>query len=306
MLTQCRNLAFVLVFAVWPWFAAHAESVSVVDDSGKTVSLIGPAKRIISLSPHITELVFAAGAGDKLVGTVEYSDFPEAAKSIKRIGNHSSIDLERISTLRPDLIIAWDSGNPKAAIEKLKQLGYPLFLSEPRSLKDIATTMHRFSKLANTEMVANKAIDDFEKRYAQIKEKYQSNDTVTVFYEIWYQPMMTVGGGHIINEVIETCGGSNVFARLSALAPTISIESILAANPQAIIGGSNIGDKLFVWQRWSRLDAARYKNLFHVEWDHINRHSPRILNAVVEVCDALNVARQNMQASERSQVEHAK
>ena len=306
MLTQCRNLVFVLIFAGWPWITAHAESVSVVDDTRQTVSLTRPAMRIISLSPHITELVFAAGAGGKLVGAVEYSDFPEAAKSIERIGNHSSIDLERISTLKPDLIIAWDSGNPKAAIEKLKQLGYPLFLSEPRSLKDIVTTMHRFSKLANTEAVANKAIDDFEKRYEQIREKYQSNDTVTVFYEIWYQPLMTVGGGHIINEVVETCGGSNVFARLSALAPTVSIESILAANPQVIIGGSNIGDKLFVWQRWPRLDAARYQNLFHVEWDHINRHSPRILNAVVEVCDALNVARQNMQASERSQVEHAK
>ncbi len=291
---QCRNLCFALAISALPWIAAQAETVSVVDDAGQTVSLTKPAARIISLSPHITELVFAAGAGDKLVGAVEYSDFPEAAKSIERIGNHSSIDLERISTLKPDLIIAWESGNPKAAIEKLKQLGFPLFLSEPRALKDILTTMHRFSKLANTEAVANKAIDDFEKRYAQIQKQYRSNDTVTVFYEIWYQPMMTVGGAHIINEVIETCGGSNVFARLSALAPTISIESILAANPQVILGGSNIGDKLFVWQRWPRLDAARYKNLFHVEWDHINRHSPRILNAVVEVCDALNIARKNM------------
>jgi iron complex transport system substrate-binding protein len=301
-----RNLVFFLVLSGWPWLAAQAESVSVIDDEGQTVSLTSPAVRIISLSPHITELVFAAGAGDKLVGVVEYSDFPEAAKSIERIGNHSSIDLERISTLKPDLIIAWNSGNPKAAIEKLKQLGYPLFLSEPRSLKDIVTTMHRFSKLANTEAVASKAIVDFEKRYAQIKEKYQSNDTVTVFYEIWYQPMMTIGGGHIINEVIETCGGSNVFARLSALAPKISIESILAANPQVILGGSNIGDKLFVWRRWSRLDASRYKNLFHVEWDHINRHSPRILDAVVEVCDALNVARKNIQSAEQSKVEKPK
>lgn len=306
MHTRCRNLVLVLIFSGWPLITAHAEGVSVLDDAGRSVLLAKPAARIVSLSPHITELVFAAGAGDKLVGTVEFSDFPEAAKSIERIGNHSSIDLERISTLKPDLIIAWDSGNPKAAIEKLKQLGYPLFLSEPRTLKDIVTTMHRFSKLADTEAIASKAIDDFEKRYAQIKEQYQSNDTVTVFYEIWYQPMMTISGGHIINEVIETCGGSNVFARLSALAPTISIESILAANPQVIIGGSNLGDKLFVWQRWPRLDASRYKNLFHVEWDHINRHSPRILDAVVEVCDALNVARKNIRTSEQSQMEKAK
>ena len=294
MSIQSRFRCFVLVFSVLQWSLVFAEPVSVVDDAGQTVSLAKPAARIVSLSPHITELVFAAGAGDRLVGAVEYSDFPEQAKSIERIGNHSSINLERISTLKPDLIIAWDSGNPKAAIEKIRQLGYPLFLSEPRSLKDILSTMHRFAKLANTETVAGKAIADFNERYDQIKEKYRTNDRVTVFYEIWYQPLMTVSGNHIINEVIEICGGSNVFARLSALAPTISIESILAANPQVIIGGSNIGDKLSVWRRWPRLDAARYNNLFHVEWDHINRHSPRILDAVVQVCDSLNVARENI------------
>lgn len=293
-----RYFCFVLAFCSGLWLPAHAEPLSVVDDVGRMVTLEKPAARIISLSPHITELVFAAGAGDRLVGAVEYSDYPEAAKSVERIGNHSSIDLERISVLNPDLIIAWDSGNPKAAIEKLKQLGYPLFLSEPESLNDIATTMQRFSVLANTEVVATPVIKEFEDRLAAIKDKYRTNATVSVFYEIWYQPLMTVNGSHIINEVIEICGGSNVFARLSALAPTISLESILAANPQVIIGGSNIDDKLFAWTRWSRLDAVRYNNIFHVDWDHINRHSPRILDAVVEVCDAFKTARENMRKAD--------
>ena len=275
-------------------FAVQAQSVSAEDDTGRTVSLPSPAQRIISLSPHITELLFASGAGDKLVGVVEYSDFPEEAKSIERIGNHSSIDLERITVLKPDLVIAWESGNPKAAIEKLKQLGYPLFLSEPRSLADIASSMRRFSKLANTEKTADAAIADFEKRFDQLKNQYKTADILGVFYEIWYQPMMTVNGQHIISEVIELCGGRNVFSQLSILAPNISTESVIAANPQVIIAGSNIGERLFDWKRWQTMDAVRFDNLFHVEWDHINRHSPRILEAVEEVCIALNKARKKI------------
>lgn len=293
-------LSFVLVLICWPWLTIHAENLSVFDDVGQTVTLSKPATRIISLSPHITELLFAAGAGDRLVGVVEYSDFPEEAKRIERIGNHSSIDLERISVLKPDLIVAWESGNPKSAIEKLANMGYPLFLSEPRTINDIVTTMQRFSVLANTEAVANERIAKFEKRFAKIKQKYQDQTPVTVFYEIWYQPMMTVNGDHIISQVIETCGGQNVFSRLGSLAPAVSAESILAANPQVIIGGSNLGNKLHVWERWARLDAVRYKNLFQVDWNHINRHSPRILDAVVEVCEALKQARQNIEKTDKS------
>lgn len=289
----------ILVVATCGWSNLLAQTVSVSDDSGQVVTLSHPAKRIISLSPHITELVFAAGAGERVVGVVEFSDFPEAAKSIERIGNHSSIDLERISVLKPDLVIAWDSGNPKAAIEKLKQLGYPVFLSEPRSLHDIASSMQRFSKLANTQNLADKAIADFEERFEQLKQKYKANIQVKVFYEIWYQPMMTVNGDHIISEVIELCGGNNVFSQLASLAPNISQESVIAANPQAIIAGSNIGERLYDWKRWTSLDAVRFNNLFHVEWDHINRHSPRILNAVEEVCEALNTARKNIESGNK-------
>ena len=284
-----------------PWCGVYAGKVSVVDDQGNSISLEKSVNRIISLAPNITELLFAAGAGDKIVGTVEYSDFPEKAKSIERIGNHSAIDLERISILKPDLIIAWQSGNPKAAIDKLKKLGFRVFMSEPRSLNDIVTSMQRFSSLAGTESFADKAIDEYRKRYTSLKKKYQSSGSVKVFYEIWYQPMMTVNGEHIISEVIEFCGGENVFSGLGQLAPSISVESILAAKPQAIIAGSNIGDRLFDWKRWTTLDAVRMGNLFHVEWDHINRHSPRILDAVIQVCDALNIARKNIRASGEAQ-----
>jgi len=274
-----------------------AQDIRVIDDAGTTVVLPRPAQRIISLAPHITELLFAAGAGDKIVGAIEYSDYPEQAKLIERVGNHSTIDLEKISVLKPDIIIAWQSGNPRAAIDKLQQLGYTIFQSEPKSILDIASTMQRFSELTATQQVANQAIVQFQHRYRQLQQRYKNKTPVSVFYEIWNQPMMTVNGRHLINEIIEFCGGRNVFAELDNLAPTVAVEPVLAANPQVIIASSHNGDApqwLDDWKNWPGLDAVRYKNLFFVNWNYINRHSPRIINGIEEVCTALEKARANI------------
>jgi len=280
----------------------NADDIVVRDDLGNMLRLMQPAQRIISLSPHATELLFAAGAGDKIVGVTEYSDYPPAAKSIQQIGNFNSIDLERVSLLKPDLIIAWQSGNPAAAIARLRELGYPLFLSEPRSLLDIPKNLQRLAKLAGTEAQAQRAIDVYNNKLQQLKARYAEKERLSVFYEIWNQPMMTVNGQHIINEVIEFCGGRNIFAQLKVLAPTVTVEPVLAANPQVIIASSSKGEApawLNDWRQWKTLDAVRYDNLFHVDADTINRHTPRILRGIEQVCDALNSARQHMQASQQ-------
>lgn len=280
----------------------NADDIVVRDDLGNMLRLMQPAQRIISLSPHATELLFAAGAGDKIVGVTEYSDYPPAAKSIQQIGNFNSIDLERVSLLKPDLIIAWQSGNPAAAIARLRELGYPLFLSEPRSLLDIPKNLQRLAKLAGTEAQAQRAIDVYNNKLQQLKARYAEKERLSVFYEIWNQPMMTVNGQHIINEVIEFCGGRNIFAQLKVLAPTVTVEPVLAANPQVIIASSSKGEApawLNDWRQWKTLDAVRYNNLFHVDADTINRHTPRILRGIEQVCDALNSARQHMQASQQ-------
>ena len=280
----------------------NADDIVVRDDLGNMLRLMQPAQRIISLSPHATELLFAAGAGDKIVGVTEYSDYPPAAKSIQQIGNFNSIDLERVSLLKPDLIIAWQSGNPAAAIARLRELGYPLFLSEPRSLLDIPKNLQRLAKLAGTEAQAQRAIDVYNNKLQQLKARYAEKERLSVFYEIWNQPMMTVNGQHIINEVIEFCGGRNIFAQLKVLAPTVTVEPVLAANPQVIIASSSKGEApawLNDWRQWKTLDAVRYNNLFHVDADTINRHTPRILRGIEQVCDALNSARQHMQVSQQ-------
>ena len=264
---------------------------------GNSIVLPQPARRIISLAPHITELLFAVGAGDKIVGVVEYSDFPAQATSIQQVGNHSAIDMERISVLKPDLIVAWQSGNPGSALNRLQQMGYVLFRSEPKTLKDVPATMARLGELAGTVAQAQKAIDDYQVRYRQLKARYSERILVTVFYEIWNQPMMTVNGQHIINEVIEFCGGQNVFSELNNLAPTVAVEPVLAANPQVIIATSSNGHApqwLSDWRQWTELDAVRYGNLFHVNADTINRHTPRILTGVEQVCEALDTARRHI------------
>jgi len=274
-----------------------AEEIRVSDDMGNNIVLSQSAQRIVSLAPHITELLFAVGAGDKIVGVVEYSDFPAQATSIQQVGNHTAIDLERISILNPDLIVAWQSGNPESALNRLRQMGYVVFRSEPKTLKDIPVTMSRLAELAGTDKQAQLAIDAYQAQFQQLKARYTGRLPVTVFYEIWNQPMMTVNGQHIINEVIEFCGGQNIFANMNSLAPTVAVEPVLAANPQVIIASSSNGQApewLDDWRQWTALDAVRYGNLFHVNADTINRHTPRILKGVEQVCEALDAARQHI------------
>ncbi len=292
----------VVLFAIsLPGIAAE---IIVRDDIGNTIKLAQTARRIVSLAPHTTELLFAAGAGDKVVGVVEYSDFPPKARSIQRIGNYSAFDLERISLLKPDLIIAWQSGNPASALARLQELGYPVFFSEPRVLGDIPETILQFATLAGSQREAQAAIDSYREQLQQLKTRYAGKETVTVFYEIWHQPMMTVNGQHIINEVIEFCGGRNVFANMSVLAPTVAVEPVLAANPQVIIASSSKGQApewLNDWRQWTTMDAVRYDNLFHIDADTINRHTPRILQGVEQICQALDIARQHIQIKQQEQ-----
>ena len=208
--------------------SAFAE-VSVKDDQGNIVTLSQPAKRIISLAPHITESLFAAGAGDKIVGAVKYSDYPEAAKSILRVGGYPSADLEKIISLKPDLLIAWPSGNNLKQVEKLTAFGIKVFMSEPRYPLDIAKTIQRFGVLAGTEKIADKTSSDFLEHYQLLKTNYSKKKKLKVFYQIWNKPIMTINGEHLISEIIELCGGENVFSNLKILTPRISFESVLAS-----------------------------------------------------------------------------
>jgi iron complex transport system substrate-binding protein len=273
--------------------AALAE-VAATDDAGKFVRLARPAARIVSLSPHVTELLYAAGAGERVVAAVEYSDHPEAAKRLPRIGSYAALDLERIATLKPDLAVAWGSGNPPAQVAQLARLGIPVFISEPKRLEDIPATLRRLGQLT-ASAAAEGAARDFERKHAALREKYAGRRSVPVFYEIWNQPLMTVGGEHVISAAITLCGGRNVFAQLTQPAEAVELEAVLRANPEAIVSGgmeTMRREWLDQWRRWPQLTAVRRGNLFVVPPDLLQRHTPRLLDGAAILCEALETARQ--------------
>jgi len=284
----------------WAWTVfllltgSATAAISVVDDAGRTITLAKPAQRIVSLAPHATELLFAAGAGNAVVGVVRYSDFPDAAKQVPVVGEAGALDLETLLSMKPDLIVAWQSGNPAAAIERLLKFNIPVFLSEPRHLDDIATNLERLSLLAGTQLLAAAASTQFRAALQQLRADYSGKPPVTVFYQIWDRPLITLNGAHMVSAVLELCGGKNLFAALPVIAPEVSMEAVLAADPDVIIASGSASSEdhgLGQWARWPTLRAVRNKQLYFVEPDNIQRSTPRLLAGAKEICKALEAAR---------------
>ena len=298
---RCGSAGATRVSSLWAWFVLCCllplpalPERHVIDDAGQPVILAAPARRIVSLAPHITELLFAAGAGDALVGVSAYSDYPGAARTIARIGGGGGLDLERILALRPDLVVAWQSGNPAFQVQRLRELGLAVFNSEPRSLASIPHTIDRLARLAGTEMAARPVVDAFNRRLGALREAYGGHAPVRVFYQVWDQPLMTVNDTHLISDVMHLCGGSNVFAGLPELAPHISLEAVLQRDPQVIVvaaGRDEAGRQLAPWQRWPRLAAVSAGQLYEIERDLLVRHTPRILDGAEQLCRILDRAR---------------
>ena len=285
--------ALLLAAACLVSVAAYSE-IRVSDDAGQTLVLEQPARRIVSLAPHITELLFAAGAGAFVIGVSEYSDFPEQARHIPRIGGGGGLDIEAILALRPDLVIGWQSGNPATQLQRLRSLGLTLFVSEPRRVSDIPDSILKLARLAGTEPAAQLQVDAFNRRYATLQQAHAASETVSVYYQIWEQPLMTVNGNHLISAVIRMCGGSNVFADLPELAPQIGIEAVLARDPQVIVVAGQLADRAAVlapWQRWPQLQAVHDKHLYVLERDLLVRHTPRILDGAEQLCTMLDEVR---------------
>ena len=287
-------LRCILALAMGIGTVAAGAEIRVIDDSGRSVTLSQPARRIISLAPHIIELLFAAGAGDHVVGTVEYSTYPEAAKHIPRIGDSAQLDLERIVTLKPDLIVIWQHGNAQRQLDKLLKLGIPVYYNEPRGLSGIARSIEQFGLLTGREAVALPAAREFNAREAALRARYAGRAPVRVFYQIWEKPLMTINGEHMISNLMHLCGGENVFAGLKPLVPVISIEAVLAADPEAIGGATaevNTRGKLDNWKKWPRIMAVARDNLFVIHTDLISRNTPRLLDGAQQMCEHLDAAR---------------
>ena len=274
---------------------AQAAPLTARDDSGQIVHLAAPARRIISLAPHATELLYAAGAGEHLIAVSAYSDWPAAAKKLPSVGSYQALDLERIASLHPDLVVGWASGNPQSQIDRLRALGIPVFLSEPRQIAQIAENLRTLSRLTGSIAAGEAAAKLFEARIATLKARHSGRKTIKVFYEIWPQPLMTLNGQHMVSAAISLCGGENVFAGLGALAPTISQEAVLNARPELILTPSEAGlasaAALAEWKRWPQLPAVRYGNLASVDGNLLNRSGPRFAEGAQQLCAVLEAAR---------------
>lgn len=291
--TAILSLLAALAGALACVSTAHADLV-FKDDTGQEVRLKAAARRIVTLAPHAAESLYAAGAGERLVGTVDYSDYPPAAKKVPRVGGYSRVDLEAVLALHPDLVIAWESGNSLSQVGQLKALGIPVYLFQPNQMDDVAAQLERLGQLAGTEATAKPAADNFRRRLENLRLANADKAKVRVFYQIWKSPLMTVGGPQIISDAIRLCGGENVFGQLSQMAPTVNVEAVLKTDPEAIIA-TGMGDArpewLHDWDQWTQMTAVKRGNLFHINPDIMQRHTPRILDGAEQLCAHLDVAR---------------
>ncbi len=265
-----------------------AASIDVVDDTGQPVHLPRPAQRVISMARHATEMLFAAGGASRVVGVSAYSDFPAAATRLPQVGDARQLDLERILSLKPDLLVVWASGTPARQQEQLKKLGIPIYYSEPQKLNDIADSMARLAQLMGTGSDAAAQVSQFQASLATLRETYQKRRVVRVFYQISDKPLYTLNGQHIASDALVLCGAQNVFAALPVIAPSVSIEAVLQHNPEVIIGSET---NIAMWKSFPAMLAVKRGNLRTIDGNLLARSGPRMVEGVRRLCEVLEQAR---------------
>ncbi len=273
-------------------------AISVIDDNQQTVTLTRPAQRIVSLAPSLTELLYAAGAGAQVVGVSEYSDYPPEARTLPIVGRYDLLDMETIVALAPDLIVAWRSGNPRSAVQSLIDLGFNVYVAEPTTIASIADHIERFATLAGTQAAGLAAAEHFREALALLDNTYRNREQVRVFYQVWNEPLISVGGNELINDIIRLCGGSNIFDDLG-LAPKVSEEAVLLRDPAVIIASGMDASRpawLDDWLRWPQLQAVANGHLYFVPPDLVQRHSLRVLSGTEQTCQHIEAARRSLAA----------
>jgi len=275
--------------------------IRLIQANGETLTLPKPAERIITLAPNLAELVFAAGAGDHLKAVVEYSNFPEAVRTIPRVGNAFRIDLEGIIELKPDLVIAWKSGNPQTALQKLAQLGITVWQVEITRPEQIADTVEYISDAAGTQSAGHPYAQQLRDKLTKLLTQHADKTPVTYFYQIAARPLYTINGQHIISRSLAVCGGLNIFSDLPTLAPQISRESVILANPQSMVAPEISGETAALghWQDWPRLTAVKNSNLLYLPADEISQATPRLLDSIELACKLLDEVRQPTQRAKK-------
>ena len=280
-----------LAFAIAAGAVSGAHALQLTDDCGVTVLLERPAKRIVSLAPHLAEIAFAAGAGTNLAGVSSFSRHPAEARRLPVVASHGRADIERLIALQPDLVLAWQSGNSTLQIDRLKRLGIRVFVTEVRALADIPRVVRLVGVLAGSEAVAEARAQQFENEIADLRERHAGARRVAVFLEIWHRPMLTVNGAHLISDALRLCGGRNVFASARTLTPLVSREAVLDARPEAIVTSGFGSDAPQAWRDLEVVSAVRSGRIYSIDPDLLHGQGPRVLEGVRALCEQLDRAR---------------
>ncbi len=288
-----RSVALFALLAVASLPASSANgTVTVVDDAGRKVTLSRIPQRIVSIAPGATEMLFAAGAGSRVIATVEFSDEPAEAKKVPRIGDSNAVDMERVVALRPDVVVVWEGGNNVAMIDRLETLGFPLYRHKVEKLQDIPMSLRRLGALADTRAAADAAARDVEGRLAALEKRYgQSTQKPTVLLEVWNRPIYTVGGAHMMSDSLRLCGVRNVFADLKEQGPSVDTEAVIGRDPQIIVAVAPPGvsqEWLAEWKRFGTLRAVRDGRLVPFEDQRLSRLGPSAVAGTEALCEAIN------------------
>lgn len=254
-------------------------------------------ERIVTLAPNLTELVYAIGAGDQLVGVSAWSDFPAPARELPVVGDAFTVDQEQLALLDPDLLLVWESGTPARAVDELRNAGYTVERIRTRSLEDVSNALLRVGELTGHSSEAAVVAANFQAELEALRQSQAGRPSISVFYQVSARPLYTVNREHYVSELIEICGGRNIFDDLDDLAPAITVEAVVDRNPEVMLASTDAGDGAFVeWQRWPAVRANLYGNLFLLPADEIGRATPRLIVAGSAMCLALQKARLNREA----------
>jgi iron complex transport system substrate-binding protein len=297
-----RSLSAIALCVAAVSAGVDANAIAVVDDGGHAFVFERPPQRVVTLAPSLSELVFAAGGGASLVGTSALSDYPPAARAIARVGDAGRVDVERVIALKPDLVLIWQRGSTSRELEQLEGAGIRLFQLEPRRLDDVARAIERLGALLGHEAEANQRASEMRAALDRLRSSHAGATPVSVFYQVWRQPLMTVNGKHLIDDILTLCGGRNVFAGLTPLVPIISSEAVVGADPEAILTASenaspepwrrDPGNASFAaWHRHARMTAVRHAWLYALNGDNISRQGPRVVDGAAAVCAVLDQVR---------------
>ncbi|MSQ19945.1 MAG: cobalamin-binding protein [Betaproteobacteria bacterium] len=267
-------------------------TISVIDDDGRTLHLPEPARRVVTLSPSLAEIVFAIGGGERLVGVSSYSDDPPAALQVPVVSSPGRIDAERLRSLRPDLVIGWRSGNPMRDLARLQRERVPVFMTEPKSLADISRIARVIGILLGLEDAAIAVAGKFDQEIASLAVRGQSS--ISVFVEIWHKPLLTINGEHLMSDILGVCGATNVFAHSPTLTARISAEQLLVANPELLIASGTVDSVPAImarWQAFKTIKAVRADRIVVIDPRILHRQGLRIIEGVRQVCAAVRDAR---------------